>query len=70
MSWAEIFAIERECSDQANAWSLYGSQRKAFRAECKKRLGLYPGFVPSPVSDYPTQKSSEKIIVGAHSTVQ
>jgi transposase len=40
LSGAEAVAIERECSDQANARSLHGVERKVFRAECKKRLGL------------------------------
>jgi hypothetical protein len=37
---AEIVSIERECSGQANARSLHGYERWAFRTECKKRLGL------------------------------
>jgi hypothetical protein len=32
-------AISRECSDQATARGLHGVERKAFRAECKMRLG-------------------------------
>jgi hypothetical protein len=44
MSWTEIAAIQRECSDQASARSLHGSERRAFRAECKKRLGLDPAL--------------------------
>jgi hypothetical protein len=36
MSQAEI---SRECSDQANARSLHGYERWAFRTECKKRGG-------------------------------
>ena len=42
MSWADVRGIERECSDQANARELHGSERKHFRAECKRRFGLYP----------------------------
>jgi hypothetical protein len=40
LSEAEKVAIHRECSDQANARSLHGYERQAFRAECKKRQGL------------------------------
>jgi hypothetical protein len=36
LSDAEKVAIQRECSDQANARSLHGSERAVFRAECKK----------------------------------
>jgi hypothetical protein len=42
ITWAQIAAIDRECSNQANARSLHGIERWAFRTECKKRLGLYP----------------------------
>jgi hypothetical protein len=42
LSDAEKKAISRECSDQANAGSLHGVERKVFRAECKKRFGWYP----------------------------
>jgi psiF repeat len=44
LSVAEMTAISRECSDQATARSLHGYERKAFRAECMKRLG-WPGFL-------------------------
>jgi hypothetical protein len=39
-SEAEKVAIHRQCADQANARSLHGYERWAFRAECKKRFGL------------------------------
>ena len=34
-------AIERACSDQASARGLHGNDRWQFRAECKKKLGMF-----------------------------
>jgi hypothetical protein len=36
---AEQKAISKACSDQANAKSLHGDERKKFRAECKRKGG-------------------------------
>ena len=32
-------AISKSCSDQANAKSLHGKERKKFRSECKHNAG-------------------------------
>jgi hypothetical protein len=39
LSWAEKAAINLECSNQANARGLHGSERQAFRAGCKRNRG-------------------------------
>jgi hypothetical protein len=39
LSWADKFAINLECSNQANARGLHGFERQAFRRECKKNRG-------------------------------
>jgi len=39
MSKSEKDAISKSCSDQANAKSLHGAERKKFRSECKKKGG-------------------------------
>jgi hypothetical protein len=41
LSYIEKVAIARACSDQANARGLHGFERRQFRAECKKRGGMY-----------------------------
>jgi hypothetical protein len=46
-------AILRECSDQADVRGLHGSERCVFRAECKRRFGLYPAAAPAPTSSSP-----------------
>jgi psiF repeat len=33
-------AIQQACSEQASARGLHGDDRREFRAECKKRLGM------------------------------
>ena len=39
MSNADKQAISKACSDQANAKSLHGKNRKKFRSECKRNGG-------------------------------